>query len=271
MSARGALRRSLVVWGWGQVAAGDRRGWLGPPAQVIAVAALVLAVPHAAGTSASLVYLGVATVVLAWAGIAVHAWHRARRRRLALGADAGGGAEDLLWLAPVALVLGAGFWVVSGSGADPVLTLDAYLADWRAGAADAAAGRWASLDPQSMREGWSRQEAALRNAALRVAAGEPAAEVDPPRPHDGLRWREIGGSESGGRVFAAEFVRTEAVRTELFGILPTTSQRLTAVETVGRAELRPVSLPGSGGPLGPVVAWRLVSLDMAGEALAPGG
>lgn len=270
VSARGALRRSLVLWGWGQLAAGDGRGWLGPPAQALAIGALTLAVPHAAGVAAPLVYLAAAFVMLLWVAIAVHAWHRARRRRLALGSGPGGGAHDLLWLAPIAVVLGAGFWVVSGTGADPVLTLDAYLAEIGAGRVDAAAGRWSGVDAAAVGDGSARQSIALRNVVVRVVAEDPAAEADADHPLRGLRWRFAGPAATGGRTYVAEVVRSEPVRTQLFGILPTTAQRLVPVEAVGRVELRPVEV-ASGGPFGPVVAWRIVRLELGGEVIGPGG
>lgn len=258
------------MWGWGQLAAGDRRGWLGPPAQLLAVVALVLALPHAGGVAAPLVYLAAALVMLLWGSIAVHAWHRARRRRLALGSGPGGGAADLLWLALIAVVLGAGFWALSGAGADPVLTLDAYLADIQTERVDAAVGRWAGVDAAAVREGWARQSVAVRNVVVRIVAEDPAAEADPEHPLRGLRWRLADPVAAGGRTYVAEVVRSEPVRSQLFGILPTTSQRLVPVEAVGRAELRPVEVTG-GGLLGPVVAWRIVRLELGGEVLAAGG
>jgi hypothetical protein len=268
VSAPGALRRSLVVWGWGQLAAGDRRGIAGPPAQLAALVALAVTAPYAAGTSAAPAFLVMSAVGAVWVLVAVHAWRRAARRRLALGSGPGGGAADLLWLTPFAIALGAGFWVAGGSASDPGLTLDAYLADWRAGRAEAAVDRLAAArHPVALRQAWARQEAALRNAIVRVVAAEPAAEADPDRLLDGLRWVDLGATSSGGREFSLEVVRQETVREQVFGLLPATARRLAVVERLGVAELRPIAAVGPVGPLGPVAAWRLVRLEVAGEAL----
>jgi hypothetical protein len=270
VSGPGALRRSLVVWGWGQVAAGDRRGAVLPAAQAAAIAALVALGPYAVGVTAPLVYLAGALVLTAWALVAAHAWRRAARRRAALGAGPGGGAAGLLWLTPVAVVLGAGFWILAGSGADPGLTLDGYLADWRAGRAEAAADRLAGpLPAPALREAWSRQEAALRNAVVRILAEAPTAEADPDRLLDGLRWTDLGSTASGGRSFAVEIARQETVREQVFGLLPATARRLVTVERLGVAELRRQPIGPEGELLGPVLAWRLVDLEIAGERLVP--
>jgi hypothetical protein len=250
------------VWGWGQLAAGDRRGWLGPPAQAVALAGLVVAAPYAAGTGAPLVYLLAAGVAVAWILVPVHAWHRAARRRAALDAPAGGGGADLLWLTPLALVVGAGFWIAAGDGADAPSALDAYLADWRAGRVEAAAARLVdSPEAAVLRSAWDRQEAALRNAVVRVVAAQPAAEADVARPLEGVRWIAEAGR---GGSFVAEIARQETVRGEVLGFLPTTSRRLVPVEVLGGAELRLVEV--GRGVFGPVTAWRIVSLDLAGEA-----
>lgn len=269
VTAAGALRRSLLVWGWGQVSAGDRRGWLGPPVQAAAVALVVLAAPLAGGTAAPLVFLLAAGLVAAWAAIAAHAWRTAAHRRASLGVEPGGGGEAMLWLVPLVLAVGAGLWVAGGSDADPALALDAYLADWRAGRAGAAAERFA--DPPSstaLLAAWDRQAGAVRNAVVRIQAADPAVVADPSRLLDGLRWVDLGATADGGRQLALEAVRQERVRNELFGILPATSQRLVPVERLGIAELRTVPVASGSGPFGPVVAWRLVRVEIAGELLA---
>ncbi|MDQ2964522.1 MAG: hypothetical protein M3R57_01550 [Chloroflexota bacterium] len=43
------------MWGWGQIVAGDRRGWLGPAAQVAVLAAFAIRGPGlVAGTNVEL-------------------------------------------------------------------------------------------------------------------------------------------------------------------------------------------------------------------------
>jgi hypothetical protein len=268
-TARTALRRSLLVWGLGQVAAGDRRGWLGPPLQLLAAALLVVAAPYASGTAAPVVFLLAVAVLAVWAGIAVHAWHRAARRRRALGSGPGGGAVDLLWLAPLALVVGAAFWGLIGRTAEPALALDDYLADWRAGRAAEAAARFATApDATDVRETWHRQEALLGNALVRIVAEHPEVTVDPDRPLDAMRWVEEGSDADGTRRFALEVARQVTVRERLFGILPTTTRRLEAVERLGTAEVVAVPAAGSAAPFGSPLVWRLGVVEIAGERLA---
>jgi hypothetical protein len=204
-------------------------------------------------------------VALAWTLIPIHAWHRAARRRAALDAPRGGGGAELLWLTPLALVVGAGFWLVAGEGAGPSAALDAYLGDWRAGRADAAAARFADpISPALLAAAWERQEAALRNSVVRIVAAQPAAEADPARPLEGVRWVPAeDGAEAGTAALRAEIARQETVRGVLLGFLPTTSRRLVAVEGVGSAELREVEI--GRGVFGPVAAWRLVRIEVAGE------
>lgn len=271
VTAGGALRRSLLIWGWGQLAAGDRRGWLGPPTQTVAVAGLVAVAPLAGGTAAPIVFVLAAALVTGWAAIGVHAWHRAAHRRAALGVDPGGGAGALLWLAPLVLTAGAGLWVAGGSGADPALALDGYLGDWHAGRAEAASARFADPPPATVvLAAWERQSGAVRNAVVRIVAAEPAVAADPNRLLDGLRWVDLGTTADGGRQLALEAARQERIDNELFGFLPTTSQRLAAVERIGTAELRAVPVGSGLGPFGPVVAWRLIRIEVAGEALVGG-
>jgi len=208
-------------------------------------------------------------VVAAWMAVAVHAWHRAARRRAALGADPGGGAAGLLWITPFVLAFGSGFWVVAARGADPALALDAYLEDWQAGRAEAALGRFA-VPPASARDieaAWSRQTTALTNALVRIEAAVPDAETDPARPLEGLRWLDAGPSPGGGRLFVLEVARREVGHEQLFGLLPTTSQRLVPVERVGMADLRSSAGSAPAGPLGPVTAWRVVGAEIAGEPI----
>jgi hypothetical protein len=271
VSARGALRRSLVLWGWGQVSTGDRRGWLGPPAQSLALVGLALAAPWAGSTAAPLVFVAVALVGVAWVAIAVHAWRRAAWRRAAIEAPPGGGAADLLALAPLVVLVGAGFWIVGGPGADPALTLDAYLNDWETGRAAAASRRFVSPpSTEALQTAWERQDVALRNAVVRIAAAEPGALVRPDRPLEGLRWVDLGQTSKGGRAYAVEVAREETVRGLVLDLFPTTSRRLVTVERLGIAELRPVAA-GGGGLFGAPPVWRVVRVEIAGEGVAAAG
>jgi hypothetical protein len=260
-----------VLWGWGQLVAGDRRGWLGPPAQVAAIAGLALGGPAvAAGTDGELAFLGGVALLVAWALIAVHAHRRAARRRAALDLPPGdAGAADLLWLAPLAIALASGFWIAAGDAGSPAVVLDRYVADWRADRAADAAARFATPpDPAVLAETWDRQLASLRNELVAIAAAAgPDSGIDPDRPLDSVRWVDAGTTPSGDRLIALEIARRETVRGELFAFLPTTSQRLVTIARPGRIELRLVDPPGSdGGP-----AWRIVGVEIGGVGLGDVG
>jgi hypothetical protein len=254
----------LLIWGWGQVVAGDRRGWLGPPVQIAAIAALVAATPTlVAGTNGELAFVAGAALLGAWAVIAVHAHRRAARRRAALDLPPGdAGAADLLWLAPVVIALSSGFWIAAGDAGDPGVLLDLYVADWRAGRAADAAGRFgAPPEPAALAEAWDRQGAALHNELVAIAAAAgPDSGIDPDHPLDELRWVDAGARESGSRLVALEVARVETVDGQLFGILPTSSQRLVTLARLGQIELRLVDRPGSAGG----VAWRIVRAEVGG-------
>ncbi len=269
VSARSALRRSLLVWGLGQVAAGDRRGWLGPLAQAGALGLLVAVAPLARGTQAPLVFLVASLVLAVWAGVGAPAWRRAAKRRAALGASPGGGAADLLWLTPLALALGSVFWAVPARGTDPALVLDAWLTDVRTGRLTSAVDRLAGppVSVGALEEAWDRQRTSLRNELVRILAEAPSVEADPDEPLTALRWVDLGEGPDGRRAFAAEIAGEEIVRDRLFGLLPTTSRRLVAVRRVGQAELRPVAVPGTASLLGPVTEWRIAGVEFVGDVI----
>ena len=209
--------------------------------------------------------------MVAWAAIAVHAWHFAARRRIAAGAEPGGSGAPVLWLVPLVLALGAGLWVAGGPDADPALALDAYLADWEARRAAVAANRFIHPpDTKALESAWDSQDGALRNAVVRVVNAEPGVEADPNRRFDGLRWVDLGATPDGARTLALEAARSERVRNLILGVLPTTSQRLVPVERLGTATLRTVPVARGIGPFGPVVAWRIERIDLAGVAAGDG-
>ena len=161
------------------------------------------------------------------------------------------------------IVLSSAFWIAAGDAGDPGVVLVLYVGDWRAGRAAGAAGRFASPpDPGVLAEAWDRQGAALRNrlvVAIAAAAG-PDSAINPDRPLDAVRWVDAGTTASGGRLVGLEVARVETLHGKLFGILPTTSQRLVTLARLGQIELRLVDVPGSAGG----VAWRIAGADVGG-------
>lgn len=204
VSPRGALRRSLLVWGWGQLATGDRRGVLLAILEVGLVAALARVVaPYAKGTASGLVFLAGAAFLALWAGQAIHAERRAARRWAPYATHPPSGAVDLLWLAPILVGAATAFWSFSGPATAPDSLLAAYLDAWRTGrTADAARLFAANADPSALGAVWERQGARLDNAAIRAAAAAgPDGGIDPAQPWDAVRWEPpgtVGGASGAG-------------------------------------------------------------------------
>jgi hypothetical protein len=232
---------------------------------------VALAPAAAAGTYAPFVFSGVALTFAAWVAIAVHAHRAAVRRRSTLGIEAGKtGALELLVLAPVVVAFSTLFWLEAGRLADPGTVLADYTEDWQAGRTDAAAARFVAQPATAdLSDEWTRQLAGLRNALVRLAAvGGPGAGIDPGRPLDSIRWTSRGdGSAPDGLVVDIEVVREESVRSQLFGLLPSTTQRLVTLERLGTAELRLVPQPG---PLAGS-AWRIVRIEIEGVVVGASG
>jgi hypothetical protein len=273
------------VWGWGQLALGDRRGILLVLAELASVVAFgFLLAPYGGGSAAALVFLGGAGFLSAWAAQALHAERRAARRLAPFHEPHGHGAAiELLWLAPIVVAGATAFWTLSGPSAAPESVLAAYVDSWRAGDVAEASGLFAVVpDRAVLAATWARQSARLSNETIRAAAqAGPSGGIDPQDPWASLRWAPSTGappsattagrdapSELDGRpVVAATIVRHDTVRDSFLGLVPTTSQQLAVVEDLGTIRLRTVELPGpfSGAP--PIVAWRIDAVDMLGEQI----
>lgn len=260
VTPRGALRRSLLLPGWGQLATGDRRGVLVAAAFLVGLGALVGVGPaYATGIAAPLVGLAGTALLAGWAGSAIHAHRRASRRRAMFGLDrADGGGLDLLALAPIVIVAGTTLWIGSRAGSSPEGAVADYVSLWRDDAAGIAAGRFASPPGATALDlVWDRQRALLHDELLRLAATDPAAGIDASEPTEGVRYELAGGG-----VVAIVVARREPVRELVLGLLPTASQRLVPVARLGTIRLTVVSVPGpiAGGPT--VDAWRIRSVEV---------
>jgi hypothetical protein len=278
VTARGALVRSLVLWGWGQLATGDRRGWLLLAAYPAALAGIaVLGPPLSQGAGASLVFVAGAAILFAWVAVAIHAYRRAvRRRKLVELPGPDGGSLILLAVAPIAIVASSLFWGLAAREADPATVLDRYVADWRAGRVTEAIARFRESPGATaiVREIWDAQMAALHNELLRlVPRAGPGGGIDPDAPLDTVRWVDAGPTAGGGRLVALEVSRRESVRGLVLGLLPISSQRLVPLARLGTAELAPVEIGAPIAPAGPLpdgpwgVAWRLVEVEILGVSL----
>ena len=275
---RTALLRSLLVWGWGQVTTGDRRGWLLVPLQPLAIAALVLmSPPLVPGAGVTLVYVAGVALLVAWVGVAVHAYRRAVRRRVLVelpGPD--GSAIALLVFAPFAIAASTALWVLGGVAADPATVVDRYVADWRAGRVTLAIARFDERPGTGVlvREIWDAQLTALHNELIRlVPRAGPEGGIDPDRPFDTVRWVDGGPTPGGGHLVRLEVARRETVRGLVLGLLPVSSQRLVPLEQLGSVELVrvPIDLPREAAgviPAGPwAESWRIRSVEVMGVTL----
>jgi hypothetical protein len=274
VTGRGAVRRSLVVWGWGHVATGDRRGFLLAAAEIAWLAALAwFAPPLLDGSLVSAIFVAGVAFMAAWGGIAILAYRRAIRQRMADGSDGpDGGTAELLWLAPVAIVGMTILWAIGGSMARPDATLARYVRDWQTGNAEGAVSLFvAPPAPADLDAIWERQLAALHNELVALEAEGGGSGVEPDRPFGSMRFMEpaAGGGTGDTRRVKVEIVRRETIRDSLLGLFPTTSQVLVPVADLGWLELGRVSRPSdrAGVPGSPV--WLIDRFDLLGEQFGP--
>jgi hypothetical protein len=266
------------VWGWGQLATGDRRGWLLVPLQPLAIAVVFVAGPPLVpGAGVTLVYLAGVALLLAWTAVAIHAYRRAVRRRVLVelpGSD--GSALALLLFAPLAIAASTALWALGGVAADPATVVDRYVADWRVGRVGAAIARFEERPGTRalVREIWDAQLTALHNELIRlVPRAGPEGGIDPDRPFDTVRWVDGGPTPGGGHLVRLEVARRETVRGLVLGLLPVSSQRLVPLEQLGSVELVrvPIDLPPETAgvvPSGPwAETWRIRSVEVLGVTL----
>lgn len=258
------LRRSLLVWGLGHLMLGDRRGWLLlvlQPVAIVAVALLVVTLID--GTRWLIIFLPLVALLVIWVGQAVAA-HQAAIRR---GAEPGGELAIGLLL-PLAVTVLTLFWLVGGRHGSPSATLQAYIEAWMADRPDVAAELFATPQPISaLRAEWSAESSSIEER-IRDAQATYGAEsgLDPERPFNSLRFRELGGGESGDDRVAmvVEIVRNRRVESTVLGFIPTASQETVAVEEMTtiwlerQPEQQPAWLPGFGLQS---YSWKISSID----------
>lgn len=226
MGAAGVLRRSLLIWGWGDIALGDRRGWLLLLLQPIAIAGVAFAAWQLIdGTRWLAVFLPLVALLVFWIAQAVHA----QRRALALGA-APGGELQLAFFLPVVLAAVSIFWLVGGRHGSPASAVEAYMAAWAAGRPDVAVGLFGATGPMptELSSAWSEQRSWLTSAIEtgRTTYGTQSG-LDPARP-----FRNLRVTQTGPNSFTVELVRSESYQTTLLGFIPTAGQRTVVLAPV---------------------------------------
>lgn len=280
---RGVVRRSLALWGWGHVATGDRRGFAFALLEMACVAAIAWTAPSLLdGSLSTVLFLAGLVFVLAWGGIALAAYRRAVRVRVAAGLPgADGGATELLWLAPLVIAGMLVLWGIGGTLARPEATVARYVGDWRGDDAADAASLFDAQSPSGttapterppavarVRDAWAKHDAKIRNDLARLAGSAgPDSGLDPGHPFDSIRFVLSDPPAPGEATVDVQVVRREEVRGTFFGLFPTSSQTLVPVDDLGRITLREVSRPSprAGVPDDPV--WLIVRVTLLGESL----
>jgi hypothetical protein len=226
MGAAGVLRRSLLIWGWGHIALGDRRGWLLVLLQPLAIAGLAfVAWQLIDGTRWLAVFLPLVALLVFWIGQAVHAHQRA----LTLGA-APGGELQLAFFLPVVLAVVSAFWLAGGRHGSPASAAEAYMEAWESNRPDVAAGLICCGGPgqADLASLWEHQRTYLAAAVGRLLAIDgPASGLDPEHPFRSLRVSQFRPD-----AFTVELVISERYQTTLLGFIPTAGQRTVVVMPV---------------------------------------
>ncbi len=274
VTPRGALVRSLLVPGWGLVAAGDRRGILVTPVAVLGLVGLLALGPtYAGGTAVSVVFLGGAVLSVFWAVQALAAWRRAARRRERAGLPADDrGAWAILVVAPFVVIIATGFWVVAGDGASPASRSAAYAAAWWESRETAGSDDFVEpIPPAELAAAWARQDAALQTLlATASAQAGPAGGIDPSRPWDSIRFTEVpAGSDPEHRTVTMTLVKRVVVQDTALGFLPATATQLVPVADIGRIDLRLIGSPPPLAGLPAVHVWLIERVDALGETIGP--
>lgn len=240
--AAAVLRRALLIWGAGHLALGDRRGWLLAAMQLLAVGTLAaVAALYIESTRWLVVLLGLIGVVAVWIAQAVDA----HRRAVAAGARPGGELQVAAIL-PLIVALVGGFWLVGGDLGSPGATLQRYVSAWQSDRPMSAVALLAEpVAPDLLATEWQGQREQLRVLVAGAAAryGSQAG-LDPRLPYNSLRFAEAVGAGGDGRaVVAVDLVRRERFETQLFGLIPTASQRTVVIQRLGEVRLRVEQAP----------------------------
>jgi hypothetical protein len=190
-----------VLWGWGQAATGDRRGFVLAAVEIAWLGTFAWFVPPLLdGGFVTAIFVAGVAFVAAWAAVALHAYRLAiRRGRPFDRSRPDGGAADLLWLAPAAMVGMTFLWAVGGTLARPESAMARYVHDWQVGdPADAVRLFASSPTAATLASNWEAQLATLRNELVRMGAvGGEDEGLDPARPFERIRFVDVPSTMSG--------------------------------------------------------------------------
>ena len=256
-----------MVWGWGHLALGDRRGWLLALLEPLFIAALFLiAVQLIDGTTWLVVFAPLAVLLTVWLAQALSAYQLAVR----MGAASGGEAQVSLFV-PVAVTLLTLYWLLGGSHGSPAATVEEYALDWMAmRPADAAQLFVSRPTPADLDATWLAETSFLQSRVEQAAAEYgPGSGLQPESPFDNLRFGEPTEERAGLAQVAIDVVRQQEVQTTILGFIPTASQETVTVERAGVITLRLVPQPAPDwlafGRLDSS-AWLIESVSIGGLA-----
>lgn len=262
-SAASVLGRGLLVWGWGHLVIGDRRGFLLMLLQPLTIAAVILvAVQLIDGTRWLIVLPPLAGLLVVWLAQAIHAHQRA----IELGAQPGGELQSALFL-PIAVMVLTAFWLLGGRHGSPAATLEGYVVAWMSGRSDAASGLYVTpVAPDDLGATWAGQSGYLSDRVAQLAAQfGPASGLDPRRPFGNLRFRDPVVTGLDRQMVDVDIVRRQRVETMVLGIVPTASQETVVVERAGTITLSLVEQQVAEWlPFGrlPSFAWKIESVSI---------
>jgi hypothetical protein len=252
--AGSVLRRALLIWGWGHLTLGDRRGWLLVALQPLAVASLLLVAWQLIdGTRWLAVFVPLVVLVVFWVAQAVHAY----RRALALGGAPGGELQLALFL-PLVLAVFTAFWLLGGRHGSAASTVEAYMEAWQAGRPDVATALYSppTLAQNDVATFWHVEHDRLVTeiGAAQAQYGLTSG-LDSARPFSSLRVTQTSDSST----FVVELVRSETYQTTLLGLIPTAGQRTVVVAQVMTIWVTEAGVPGWL----PSSVWRIAGVQEA--------
>lgn len=248
VSPASVLRRSLLLWGLGDLALGRARAgaaWLA--GEVIGLAFVGwLSAGLLTTTWYPLPFLAGSLFLCAWALQAVSSYRRARDLADAGGTAAGRGpAAAVTWLTLPILAWGTAFWLVAASAATPAAVLDRFESAWpdvASGSSSFAASL--AADPAALAADAGAAYAALQGACR---AGKLTADCAT-SPQNLLRDVRISIVEESATMASAvvEIVSFERRPSSFLGVFAATDLVPVPQETLLRLELSavPAALPG---------------------------
>jgi hypothetical protein len=255
------LRRSLVGWGLGHAALGQREiGAALLAAELLGLAVVGASVATLADTTWYLVPFVLGSAFLAaWTAQAVLAYRAAQHRAGAIPpTPRGSAAAATAWLAVPLLVWGTAFWLVAATAATPSAILDRFVTVWPDGSSRAAVLATISDRPDQLA---GLADAVLGDLRQRCAAGELTSDCADADANllRGVRVRVEDGASDDHATAVAELVRYERRPVQNLGFAAGSELVPVPVAQLLRFELAARAAPVWGLELG-ARRWTVVNV-----------